>query len=191
MNYDSNPKYGQWWLRVFGRVITLKAPWCEPLFSERFGIDKPFRLGFGWRLLYENFKNSYDWDTFVIEQYKYHTITKGIDLAFPYCVKKKGVLVGLFNEHAEALHYVKSKESGVDDNEKDLIVLINDRVKLLDDRVKDIACWLSVRLSIQGDVSKSEQCELDALVAEKYGTFECCHETAMAIARAIRERKTE
>lgn len=52
-SYHGNYQYGQWWTRLLGLLITLKAPWCKPLFSERYGIEKFVPLGFGWRFRIE------------------------------------------------------------------------------------------------------------------------------------------
>lgn len=45
------PRYGLLWVRVSGkRCWLLKAPWCRPLFSERYGLDTwPQRRLGGWR----------------------------------------------------------------------------------------------------------------------------------------------
>lgn len=48
--WNFNKEYGQWWLGVGRWRLFLKAPWCEPLFSERYGMTKHFRLGGGWRI---------------------------------------------------------------------------------------------------------------------------------------------
>ncbi len=37
-----------WWLHI-------KAPWCEPLFSERYGYAK-WRRAFGWRAQFRRIK---------------------------------------------------------------------------------------------------------------------------------------
>jgi len=42
--------YGLWMVRMFGYFIRLRAPWNEPLFSERNGYDPVIPLGFGWRI---------------------------------------------------------------------------------------------------------------------------------------------
>jgi hypothetical protein len=42
-----SPRYGVFWLRVNGRVYFAKAPWNEPLFSERY-VHRP-KSYWGWR----------------------------------------------------------------------------------------------------------------------------------------------
>jgi hypothetical protein len=41
---------GSWWVGLWRWRLILKAPWSEPLFSERYGHTWTLRLGFGWRL---------------------------------------------------------------------------------------------------------------------------------------------
>lgn len=43
-------EYGAGWLRVFGYGLSLKAPHCRPLFSERYGYKIPWLRLAGWRL---------------------------------------------------------------------------------------------------------------------------------------------
>jgi len=42
-------EYGIAWFRVRGYGLMIKAPWNEPLFSERYGYRKFVGL-FGWRV---------------------------------------------------------------------------------------------------------------------------------------------
>lgn len=44
-----------WWLDARRRTgtngLTIKPPWCSPLYSEDFGKHRPYLRLFGWRLL--------------------------------------------------------------------------------------------------------------------------------------------
>jgi hypothetical protein len=40
---------GTWWVGIGRWRAIIKAPWNEPLFSERYGLTTTYRLGFGWR----------------------------------------------------------------------------------------------------------------------------------------------
>jgi hypothetical protein len=44
-----------WWLDARRRTaesgLTLKPPWCTPLYSEDYGNHRPYLRLFGWRLL--------------------------------------------------------------------------------------------------------------------------------------------
>lgn len=42
--------HGVWWFRLFGSGLLLRAPWDSPLFSERYGYQKPKMKFKGWRL---------------------------------------------------------------------------------------------------------------------------------------------
>lgn len=44
------PRYGSAMIRLRGKFYVLRAPWCRPLFSERYGDMRVIRLGFGWRI---------------------------------------------------------------------------------------------------------------------------------------------
>jgi len=50
LTFDGDTSPGIWWFRIFGRGLSLHAPWNRPLFSERNGYRKMLRLGFGWRV---------------------------------------------------------------------------------------------------------------------------------------------
>lgn len=50
MRWGFWPRYGLAFIRIRGKFYRLKAPWCEPLFSERYGYDPIIKLGFGWRI---------------------------------------------------------------------------------------------------------------------------------------------
>jgi len=41
--------YGAWWIGCGNARFQIKAPWCEPLFSERYGHARFLKLGGGWR----------------------------------------------------------------------------------------------------------------------------------------------
>ncbi len=52
ISWDGSTEWGVWWVG-FGRWrLMLKAPWNEPLFSERYGFKKKIPLLRGWRLLW-------------------------------------------------------------------------------------------------------------------------------------------
>jgi hypothetical protein len=44
-----------WWLDARRRTatngLTLKPPWCSPLYSEDYGAHRPYVRLFGWRVL--------------------------------------------------------------------------------------------------------------------------------------------
>ncbi len=43
---------GVWWVGLWKARLFLKAPWYEPLFSERYGYyGLRVPLGFGWRVI--------------------------------------------------------------------------------------------------------------------------------------------
>ena len=43
-------EWGTWWLGVWRWRFIVKAPWNEPLFSERYGFTWTMPIGFGWRI---------------------------------------------------------------------------------------------------------------------------------------------
>lgn len=45
-----NNYIGSWWIGLGRSRLILKAPWNGPLFSERYGLTKTFKIGGGWRL---------------------------------------------------------------------------------------------------------------------------------------------
>ncbi len=48
--WSASWEYGQFWFRLWtGWGMVLKAPWCEPLFSEVYGHEKYFPKK-GWRV---------------------------------------------------------------------------------------------------------------------------------------------
>lgn len=49
-HYDDFGTCGVAWLGIFRFRVFLRAPWNEPLFSERYGFTTTFRLGRGWRI---------------------------------------------------------------------------------------------------------------------------------------------
>jgi hypothetical protein len=48
--WAGSTEWGTWWLGIWRWRMILKAPWNEPLFSERYGHATFVRLGFGWRV---------------------------------------------------------------------------------------------------------------------------------------------
>lgn len=50
LSFAGDYRSGIWWLRIFGRGVSLHAPWKRPLFSERNGLRWMLRLGAGWRV---------------------------------------------------------------------------------------------------------------------------------------------
>lgn len=46
--------YGIWSIRIGRRMLMLKAPWNEPLFSERYGFNKTLLACRDWRLLWRS-----------------------------------------------------------------------------------------------------------------------------------------
>lgn len=50
MRWSFSPVYGQAMIRLRGKFYALKAPWCRPLFSERYGYVGVIPIGFGWRI---------------------------------------------------------------------------------------------------------------------------------------------
>lgn len=45
-------KYGLCNVCLLGYGFQVKAPWLEPLFSERYRLRTVLPLGFGWRILF-------------------------------------------------------------------------------------------------------------------------------------------
>jgi hypothetical protein len=43
-------EWGTWWVGIWRFRIILRAPWNEPLFSERYGHTKTLKVGRGWRV---------------------------------------------------------------------------------------------------------------------------------------------
>jgi hypothetical protein len=50
MRWGFWPRHGLFMVRLFGKFYRLRAPWSEPLFSERMGLDPVIHLGWGWRI---------------------------------------------------------------------------------------------------------------------------------------------
>lgn len=50
LRYVFDPRSGMVILRLFGRFVAIKAPWCRALFSERARAYPVIPLGFGWRI---------------------------------------------------------------------------------------------------------------------------------------------
>lgn len=44
--------WGTWWLGLGTWRMIVKAPWNAPLFSERHGLSRYYRLGGGWRVCF-------------------------------------------------------------------------------------------------------------------------------------------
>lgn len=44
-------EYGSWFIRLPFGILLLKAPWNEPLFSERYGHVRVLARVCGWRLI--------------------------------------------------------------------------------------------------------------------------------------------
>lgn len=47
--WAGSKRSGVWWVGVWRWRLIVRAPWNEPLFSERYGLTKYLRL-FGWRI---------------------------------------------------------------------------------------------------------------------------------------------
>jgi hypothetical protein len=48
--WASSREWGTWWLGIGRSRMIVKAPWNAPLFSERYGHTKTFKIGGGWRV---------------------------------------------------------------------------------------------------------------------------------------------
>ena len=48
--WAGSSEWGTWWFGLGRWRLILKAPWNEPLFSERYGYCTYIRLGAGWRI---------------------------------------------------------------------------------------------------------------------------------------------
>ena len=51
IGWSASYEYGVWWLGILRWRIMLKAPWNEPLFSERYGYRRVILKYRGWRVL--------------------------------------------------------------------------------------------------------------------------------------------
>lgn len=49
LSWAFSTEYGVWWVGCGRGRFQIKAPWNEPLFSERYGHARFIRLGGGWR----------------------------------------------------------------------------------------------------------------------------------------------
>lgn len=47
-----NDGAGIWWFGLLRFRVILKAPWRQPMFSERYGHTTTLRLGWGWRVTF-------------------------------------------------------------------------------------------------------------------------------------------
>jgi hypothetical protein len=48
--WAGSSRWGTWWIGVGRWRLIIKAPWNEPLFSERYGFIFTVCVGFGWRV---------------------------------------------------------------------------------------------------------------------------------------------
>lgn len=48
--FTGSREFGTWWLGLGPVRLILRAPWNEPLFSERYGHTKTIKIGGGWRV---------------------------------------------------------------------------------------------------------------------------------------------
>ena len=51
------PRKGSFGAIIFGWWLHIKAPWNEPLYSERHGISDFRKIGFGWRIAFRHIKS--------------------------------------------------------------------------------------------------------------------------------------
>lgn len=59
LRWSFMPRYGHAMIRLRGKFYCLKAPWCAPLFSERYRMGvRVIPLAFGWRITIKQI----DWD---------------------------------------------------------------------------------------------------------------------------------
>jgi hypothetical protein len=50
LSWAGSAEWGTWWLGIWRWRLLVKAPWNEPVFSERYGYTKTLRIGGGWRV---------------------------------------------------------------------------------------------------------------------------------------------
>lgn len=49
VSWAASSEFGTWWLGIWRWRLIVRAPFNEPLFSERYGYTKTLRIG-GWRI---------------------------------------------------------------------------------------------------------------------------------------------